>query len=110
MHHTQTLQHKRYTVNLGEQYDDMNCSCVIQFQFKMPCRHIIAAAMVSGITKDFKLFVDLTFDRMYILKNYIDVLQGTSMQLVALDELVPDGKTQPMKNVAQKGRPKKKRI
>ena len=111
MHHAQSPQPKRYTVNLGDTNDTVKCSCVFQYQYKMPCRHIIAAAMVTGLTnKDFPTFVALTFDRMYILENYIEALQGPSIQLVALDELVPDGTTRPMKNVAQKGRPKKKRI
>ena len=53
--------------------------------------------MVTGLTnKDFPTFVALTFDRMYILENYIEALQGPSIQLVALDELVPDGTTRPL--------------
>jgi hypothetical protein len=82
----------------------------MQFQYKMPCRHIIAAAKKSGLAQDYTKFIDLTFDRMYLLKNYISTLESSSIQLVDLQELALDKKTKPMKNVPQAGRPKKKRI
>lgn len=87
-----------------------SCQCSFWTQYGIPCRHAICAADSDGRLANYPQFVEYAFHSMYLMANYVDTLKDTICEVVDLDALVPDGKTQPNINVKQAGRPKKKRV
>jgi len=105
---TSTRSGQRYRISLSTP----ECQCHWPFQFKLPCRHLIAAAKQQGLylNNGAEAWYRRSVHAGYFLDTYIDLLQQARVALVNTSELSSKDPVMPDQPVLKRGRNTTKRI